>query len=342
MKFESTQEMFKAFDSNMNACIKTLSKHHDLSPQYVQLYVDHLCDEHRTNSMAHVYLEAELGLYKRTFQYMQRLEHQLQLSVEDKKVCDVGSSGGHSLRVYKELGAKEVIGLEYDKGRVDSCKKYLKYHQVDARIINGSILDNAAINECGNNFDLVTCFDVLEHVPSIKGAIAGFAKLLKINGHVIATHVNRYHPTVMLSEPHYHLPGMTILTQKTARDYFSKVSSGEYQVFDWATQSELEDYFNDVGFLISPESTAKAKQDINMDLNEAVKKLSNAQYPSKRIQRHVKAALRHVKNLQKIVDDPEEFFGTHTFTIYGTLEQKLSLSELDKKCRPRRWWNYFH
>ena len=94
------------------------------------------------------------------------------------------------------------MGLEYSQPRVENCRFVLQTHATQAQVVYGSILNRKDVQQCGRDFDVITCFDVLEHVRSVPKAISAFAYLLKPGGYVVATMGNKFFPEYLLREPH--------------------------------------------------------------------------------------------------------------------------------------------
>jgi len=316
--FDSTESMFAAFERERDKVVaKTVTKY-DVSAEYVQRYIDHLYQNHRKNARAFAYFEAEMGLYKKTLDYLIQLQHAIFIELRGLDILDVGCGSGYSLRAFSELGAKGVFGLEIDQGRCESCKYVCQTHGVNATVVQGSILDQQIVSQLGKKFDLITCFDVLEHLSSIEKAIESFTSLLKPGGYVLATMGNRYFPEMMLHEPHYHLPAMTVLPRSTAEVYHNSLLSGKYDVYDWKTRRELEAVFQNYGIEVRS-ADVPPRPEIVQEVRTAINRLRQASYPSEEIRSQVLQALDNVEVLSKTVENPDDFFGTAVFTIFGRL-----------------------
>ena len=319
--FDSTESMFEAFDRDRNQVIaKTIIKY-DVSREYVQRYIDHLYHNHRKNPRAFAYFEAEMSLYKKTLDYLMLIRKSFSRDFRGLDILDVGCGSGYSLRAFAELGAKSIFGLEIDQGRCESCKYVCQSHGVNAEVVYGSILDPEIVLKLGKKFDLIICFDVLEHLRSIEKAVESFTLLLKPGGYVLSTMGNRYFPEMMLHEPHYHLPGMTLLSRSTAELYYNALYSGNYDVYDWKTRGELEAIFQKYGIEVRSVDVP-LRPGILKEVKSAIKRLRRASYPNEEIKLQVMHALDDVESLTRTVEDPDDFFGTAVFTILGRLTWK--------------------
>ena len=110
------------------------------------------------------------------------------ISLNGKTVLDVGCGGGILSESMAEKGAK-VTGI-------DLGEKALKVAQLHS-LESGVAVDYKFISaeELAENspasFDVVTCLEMLEHVPNPTSVVAACAKLVKPGGHVFFSTINR-------------------------------------------------------------------------------------------------------------------------------------------------------
>ncbi len=109
-------------------------------------------------------------------------------AIQGKKVVDVGCGGGILAESMSRLGA-QVKG-------VDLAEKSLKVAQLHG-LESGVKVDYEAISaealadrEPGE-YDVVTCMEMLEHVPDPSATIAACAKMVKVGGWVFFSTINR-------------------------------------------------------------------------------------------------------------------------------------------------------
>ncbi|MBL4890211.1 MAG: class I SAM-dependent methyltransferase [Candidatus Lindowbacteria bacterium] len=305
--FTTSKDMFIALDADPQGVIERVAQDYELHPRFIRYYIDHLCQAHRDNPQAHAYFDSEFGLFKRTIATLQHLSDSLGIVVETASVLDVGCNSGHSLRAFEKLGAGKVVGIEYDPQRYATSQYMLECHSSSAKVCHASILDDNVIDQCGGgNFDLITCFDVIEHLPTPDKAIANFSQLLRPGGRVILTIANRYYPDIMLCEPHYGLPGMTLLERDDAKIYHDLVRDSEYDVFNWFTRNALEKLFRRHGFEVIPEAQIKARH-IRSEVFNALKALWFADYPSASIRNKVRRSVCRVGILNACVRNATDF-----------------------------------
>ena len=108
--------------------------------------------------------------------------------LEGKHALDVGCGGGILAEAMATAGAK-VIGIDLS----DKALAVARLHQlesgveVDYRLISAEAL---AAEQPGS-FDIVTCMELLEHVPDPASTIAACATLVKPEGLVVFSTINR-------------------------------------------------------------------------------------------------------------------------------------------------------
>jgi 2-polyprenyl-3-methyl-5-hydroxy-6-metoxy-1,4-benzoquinol methylase len=94
---------------------------------------------------------------------------------KDTSVLDVGCSTGMFLRVLKDLGYQNLLGVDVSKEQVDHCKNVnqIRAYRTMAEIPSGEL------------FDLVSLYAVLEHVPNPSEVLSQASQLLSHNGRLI-------------------------------------------------------------------------------------------------------------------------------------------------------------
>lgn len=105
-----------------------------------------------------------------------------------KTVVDVGCGGGLLSEGMAERGAS-VTGIDLSEKALGVARLHLleSGRQVDYQKISA---EEFAAAEAGK-FDIVTCLEMLEHVPDPASTIAACARLVKPGGHVFFSTLNR-------------------------------------------------------------------------------------------------------------------------------------------------------
>ena len=110
--------------------------------------------------------------------------------LQGKNVLDVGCGGGILSESMALRGADSVLGI-------DMAEKSLAVAQLHAEQTQLSNISYRCIsvedlaNEMPQAFDVVTCMEMLEHVPDPASIIRSCAKLVKPNGKVFFSTINR-------------------------------------------------------------------------------------------------------------------------------------------------------
>ncbi|MEK7791577.1 MAG: bifunctional 2-polyprenyl-6-hydroxyphenol methylase/3-demethylubiquinol 3-O-methyltransferase UbiG [Pseudomonadota bacterium] len=108
--------------------------------------------------------------------------------LEGKAVLDVGCGGGILSEGMASRGAK-VTGIDLSDKALKVAKLHLleSGHQVDYRKITVESL----AKEQPQHYDVVTCMEMLEHVPDPMSVIRACSQLAKPNGWVFFSTINR-------------------------------------------------------------------------------------------------------------------------------------------------------
>ena len=108
--------------------------------------------------------------------------------LKDKTVLDVGCGGGILSESMAEKGAK-VTGIDLG----EKALKVAQLHSLDSAVtVDYQLISVEQLAEQQPaSFDVVTCLEMLEHVPGPASVVAACAKLVKPGGHVFFSTINR-------------------------------------------------------------------------------------------------------------------------------------------------------
>jgi len=109
-------------------------------------------------------------------------------SVKGKTVLDIGCGGGILSESMAQHGAT-VTGIDLSDKAIGVARLHLleSGNKVDYRKISAEEL----ATQSPGLFDIVTCMEMLEHVPDPASTIAACATLVKPGGHVFFSTINR-------------------------------------------------------------------------------------------------------------------------------------------------------
>lgn len=108
--------------------------------------------------------------------------------LQGKRVIDVGCGGGILTEGMASKGA-EVTGIDLGEKALSVARLHLHEsgHKVDYQHISAEEMAEAQ----PESFDIVTCLEMLEHVPDPASIVAACARLVKPGGHVFFSTINR-------------------------------------------------------------------------------------------------------------------------------------------------------
>lgn len=109
-------------------------------------------------------------------------------SLSGKKVLDVGCGGG-ILTESMALRGASVTGIDMGKGPLSVAR--LHALETDVEIDYRQITVEQLAEEQPGEYDIVSCMEMLEHVPSPASVIAACRHLVKDGGHVFFSTINR-------------------------------------------------------------------------------------------------------------------------------------------------------
>ena len=99
-------------------------------------------------------------------------------------VLDVGCGGGILAEAMARRGAR-VTGIDLSEKALRVAQLHLHESKLDIRYEKSSVEDYAG------EFDLVTCMELLEHVPQPASMVAACARLVRPGGRVFFSTINR-------------------------------------------------------------------------------------------------------------------------------------------------------
>ncbi|MFA7270384.1 MAG: bifunctional 2-polyprenyl-6-hydroxyphenol methylase/3-demethylubiquinol 3-O-methyltransferase UbiG [Sterolibacterium sp.] len=110
------------------------------------------------------------------------------IALAGKRVLDIGCGGGILAESMASRGA-QVTGIDLGERALSVARLHLLESQqkVDYRLVSAEAL----AQELPGSFDVVTCMEMLEHVPDPASVIRACATLVKPGGQVFMSTINR-------------------------------------------------------------------------------------------------------------------------------------------------------
>lgn len=113
------------------------------------------------------------------------LEH---LNVRSPRILDVGCGGGILSEALAESGA-QVLGIDLSQASLEVARQHAQGRGLNVNYQYKSVEEVA--QQYADNFDAVTCMEMLEHVPEPGRIVAACSQILKPGGQIFFSTINR-------------------------------------------------------------------------------------------------------------------------------------------------------
>jgi 2-polyprenyl-6-hydroxyphenyl methylase / 3-demethylubiquinone-9 3-methyltransferase len=153
------------------------------------------------------------------------------IDLHDKRILDIGCGGGILTESLAEEGAK-TIGIDLSEEALHVAQLHAKERELCINYILTSAEDFTKEQQA--SFDIITCMELLEHVPDPESLIHACTKLVKPGGQVFFSTINR-NPKAFL----YAILGAEYLLRLLPR--------GTHEYAKFLRPSELEQMARKVG-----------------------------------------------------------------------------------------------
>ncbi|MDA1056563.1 MAG: bifunctional 2-polyprenyl-6-hydroxyphenol methylase/3-demethylubiquinol 3-O-methyltransferase UbiG, partial [Proteobacteria bacterium] len=117
------------------------------------------------------------------------------INLEGLAVLDIGCGGGILAESLTKKGAN-VTAIDLANGPLNVAKLRAQKTKLN---INYQKISSSDLAETGKKYDVITCLEMLEHVPDPSKIVADCQKLLKNDGHVFFSTINRNIKSLMLA-----------------------------------------------------------------------------------------------------------------------------------------------
>lgn len=108
----------------------------------------------------------------------------------NQTVLDVGCGGGILTESMAKLGAKDVLGIDMAELSLQTAIAHAQQEKIENIAYRCISVEDLAV-QMPHSFDVVTCMEMLEHVPDPASIIRSCSKLVKPDGWVFFSTINR-------------------------------------------------------------------------------------------------------------------------------------------------------
>jgi 2-polyprenyl-3-methyl-5-hydroxy-6-metoxy-1,4-benzoquinol methylase len=151
--------------------------------------------------------------------------------VAGKRVLDAGCGTGYGSTILAAGGAQEVIGVDRATHVIEAVRSVMparvRLHEGDVESLS---FDNGS-------FDVVVCFEVIEHLENPAAALSEFARVLTESGLLVVSSPNRavYTP----GNPHHRHEFLPNELRAALEEHFANVML--YRQSNWVTSAILDE-----------------------------------------------------------------------------------------------------
>jgi 2-polyprenyl-6-hydroxyphenyl methylase/3-demethylubiquinone-9 3-methyltransferase len=155
------------------------------------------------------------------------------INLAEKQVLDIGCGGGILAEAMAHHGAK-VTAIDKAEASLSVAKLHLLESELDISYIDSTAEEFAA--DKPEQFDVVTCLEMLEHVPNPASVVAACQRMVKPGGLVFFSTINRNPKSYLFA-----IVGAEYILNLLPRgthDYAKLIKPSELAA--WARDSDLE------------------------------------------------------------------------------------------------------
>ena len=155
------------------------------------------------------------------------------INLAEKQVLDIGCGGGILAEAMAHHGAK-VTAIDKAEASLSVAKLHLMESKLDISYIDSTAEEFAANKP--EQFDVVTCLEMLEHVPDPASVVAACQRMVKPGGLVFFSTINRNPKSYLFA-----IVGAEYILNLLPRgthDYAKLIKPSELAA--WARDSDLE------------------------------------------------------------------------------------------------------
>lgn len=145
------------------------------------------------------------------------------VTIAGQKILDIGCGGGILCEALARQRAS-VTGIDISPGAIETARQHSRKNNLDIHYDLATPEQYAGKNP--GEFDIITCMELLEHVPDPESVVSACAKLVTPGGHLFFSTINR-------------TPKAWLLAVLAAEHLFNVIPAGTHDYAKFIRPSEL-------------------------------------------------------------------------------------------------------
>lgn len=111
-----------------------------------------------------------------------------QCQVHQQRILDVGCGGGLLTEALATVGALEVCGIDLSESLIEVAKA----HGASIPNLNYQCMSSSSHRANHHSYDIITCMELLEHVPDPEQLLDDLIHMLNPNGYLFVSTINQH------------------------------------------------------------------------------------------------------------------------------------------------------
>lgn len=145
-------------------------------------------------------------------------------SIDHKKILDFGCGSGHLCFLLASSGARSVEGIDLNASDIEFAAAAGEKLNLSDTLTFSKVSDSKRIEAPREAFDIITCFDVLEHIEHLPQIAQEWARILRPGGRILIWWQPYYHPFGHHLMSYLPLPWVHVLfSKRTLADVCNRV-----------------------------------------------------------------------------------------------------------------------
>ncbi|MFI5175469.1 MAG: methyltransferase domain-containing protein [Terriglobia bacterium] len=200
-----------------------------------------------------------------------------------QRSLDIGCAYGGFVAAFAEQGA-DAMGIDLNESLLALAQENLMDQGIDAPLLCRDATKSEEFKEFHGHFDIVTCNDVIEHVPEPVALLRNICDLLSDKGIAYLDIPNGKFPRFVMEDGHHQLFGITLLDYDDASRYY--LLSGRTSSYDTYNYLEIDQYgklFEQAGLRFTVLEEGVADSELKTILGDVAKLREHGKHGLKKV-----------------------------------------------------------